>query len=81
MYEILKNCEVERIDSKVLPWLIKTKSFHSIVQNTSSLSVLISFCPVEPPGTETAGFPDTRTGVFGNSSAGTKPMPGETWLK
>lgn len=49
--------------------------------NTSNLSVLMSFCPAEPPGTETAGLLDTRTGVFGKSSAGTKPIPGETWLK
>lgn len=43
--------------------------------NTSSLSERIGFGPAAP-GNVRGGFPENRRGVFGKSSAGTRPIPG-----
>lgn len=51
------------------------QAFIYVLTNTSSLSVRIGFGP-GTPGSARGGFPEIRTGPFGKSSAGTRPMPG-----
>lgn len=52
-----------------------TSIYIYVSTNTSSLSVRAGF-GAGTPGNARGGFPEKRTGVFGKSSAGTRPIPG-----